>query len=112
MNGRSGMAWQLESNATRLDKQHALLRWLRFRCRTPELLALYHEAVSRYLGSRGKEILIVGVLLRDTPCRERDVATRGRHVGGRLEAPTRVEILAWYLPISVDDWLDELEGAA
>lgn len=110
MYGSGGMTWQLESNATELDKQHALLRWLRFRCLTPELEAVYREAVSRYLESTGAEILIVGVLLRDTPCNEKDVETRARHLGARLEAPTRVEVSAWYLPIPVDEWVKELGG--
>jgi len=110
MYGSGGMTWQLESNATELDKQHALLRWLRFRCRTPDLEAVYREAVSRYLESDGAEILITGVLLRDTPCNEKDVESRARHLGVQLEAPTRVEVLAWYLPIPVDEWVKELGG--
>lgn len=112
MYGSGGMTWQLEGNATELDKQHALLRWLRFRCLTPELEAVYREAVSRYLESTGTEILIVGVLLRDTPCNEKDVESRARHLGVSLEEPTRVEVSAWYLPIPVDEWAEELGGTA
>jgi hypothetical protein len=112
MHGRSGMSWQLESNATRLDVQHALLRWLRFRCSTPALRELYREAVQRYLHSGGQEVLIVGVLLRDTRCTERDVESRARHLASRLAAPVRVEILAWYMPVPIDDWHSALGGAA
>jgi len=112
MSGRSGMAWQLESNATRLDVQHALLRWLRFRCRTPALETMYREAVAKYLGSKGRDILIVGVLLRDTPCREQDVRSRGHYLAGRLNIPTRVEVMAWYLPIPIRDWSAALGGAS
>lgn len=112
MHGRSGMTWQLESNATRLDAQHALLRWLRFRCSTPELVELYREAVRRYLHSGGQEVLIVGVLLRDTACTERDVESRARQLAGRLATAVRVEILAWYLPVPIQDWPAVLRGAA
>lgn len=110
MRGRSGMAWQLESTATRLDVQHALLRWLRFRCQGPELEAMFREAAARYLRSEGRDVLILGMLLRDTPCKEQDVEDRGRYLAGRLGTPTRVEVLAWYLPIPIKDWPTVLGG--
>jgi hypothetical protein len=110
MTGHSGIAWQLESNATRLGVQHALLLWLRARCLTPELVAMYREAVGRYLNSGGKDILIVGVLLRDTSCREQDVKGRSRYLAGRLSTPTRVQVMAWYLPVPIRDWASLLGG--
>ncbi len=103
MYGRSGMTWQLESNATRLDVQHSLLRWLRWRCQSAELKTVYRQAVGRYLNSSGKDLLIVGVLLRDTPSNEKDVKSRARYLAGCLEAPTQVEVYAWYLPLAVSD---------
>lgn len=112
MSGGSGMTWQLESTAVRLDVQHALLQWLRFRCHGPELEAMYREAARRYLSSEGRDVLLVGVLLRDTPCREQDVEGRGRYLAGRLDTPTRVEVLAWYLPIPIKDWPTVLGGSS
>ena len=41
MNGSGGMAWQLKEDATRLDIQRALLKWLRARCESAEHRALY-----------------------------------------------------------------------
>lgn len=41
MYGSGGMAWQLEEEATRIDVQHALLKWLRARCEIPEHRDLY-----------------------------------------------------------------------
>lgn len=112
MHGPSGMAWQLEGAAVRLEVQHALLRWLRFRCQSPELEEMYREAAARYLRSEGRDVLIVGVLLRDTQCREQDVERRGRYLAGRLDTPTRVEVLAWYLPIPIKDWPTVLGGSS
>ena len=112
MYGRSGMTWQLESNATRLDVQHSLLQWLRWRCQSAELKPVYREAVGRYLNSSGKDLLIVGVLLRDTPSNEKDVQSRARYLAGRLAAPTRVEVYAWYLPLAVADWAAVAGGGA
>ena len=112
MYGRSGMTWQLESNATRLTVQNSLLKWLRCRCLTPDLVAAYREAVGRYLNSSGKDLLLIGVLLRDTESDERDVKSRARYLAGRLASPTRVEVLAWYLPVAIADWAAVLGGAA
>ena len=104
MNGSGGMAWQLKEEATRLDVQHALLKWLRARCESDEHRALYQAAVHRYVLSLGKEILLVGVLLRDTEPNELDVAGRAKALAQSLGSPTRIEITAWYLPVSIDDW--------
>lgn len=104
MYGSGGLTWQLEEEATRLDICHSLLMWLRARCTSVEYISLYHEAVQRYLQSQGKEIILVGVLLRDTTANELDVANRSVTLADKLEAPTQIEITAWYLPIAIADW--------
>lgn len=111
MYGRSGMTWQLENNATNLGVQHSLLKWLRARCLTPDMVAVYREAVGRYLNSSGKDMLIVGVLLRDTGSDEKDIKSRAQYLARHLVSPTRVEISAWYLPVPIADWAAELGGA-
>ena len=103
MYGRHGMTWQLDRSATQLGIQHALLQWLTFRCRTTQLRSAYENSVRRYLESEGKDMLIVGMLLRDTAPNERDVASRAKHLS-TLPAPTRVEITAWYLPVPISQW--------
>lgn len=110
MYGSGGMAWQLEEEATRLDIQCTLLKWLRARCVAPEHVELYQAAVRRYVQSTGKEILLVGVLLRDTTANELDVITRAKTLAGKLHAPTRIELVAWYLPVPIDDWPGLLHG--
>ena len=104
MSGSGGMAWQLKEEATRLDVQHALLKWLRARCRSAEHQALYRAAVHRYVRSCGKEILLVGVLLRDTEPNELDVTARAEALSESLGRPTQIEITAWYLPVPIEDW--------
>ncbi len=64
MSGGSGMTWQLEQSATRLDIQHALLRWLHARCQDQPYRDLSRKAVKRYLSSEGKELLLVGFYQR------------------------------------------------
>jgi len=104
MNGSGGLAWQLKGEATRLDIQHALLIWLRTRCYSDKHRELYRAAIDRYVESLGKDILLVGILLRDTAPNELDVAARARDLADNLGSPTRIEIAAWYLPIPIKDW--------
>ena len=104
MSGSGGMAWQLKEEATRLDMQHALLKWLRARCESNEHRDLYHAAVQRYVQSLGKEILLVGILLRDTEPNELDVTARAKSLAESLGSPTRIEITAWYLPVPIEHW--------
>ena len=104
MNGGSGMAWQLEQSATRLDIHHALLKWLHARCAEPPYRNLYEKAVARYLTSKGRELLLVGVLIRDTTPSEKDLKARGEALAAILAAPTRIELVAWYLPVPIAEW--------
>lgn len=104
MYGGSGMAWQLEESAKRLDIQRSLLQWLHARCLVEPYRDLYEKAVSRYLASDGKELLIVGVLIRDTPPNEADLKSRGKALAQKLGSPTRVELIAWYLPVPIAEW--------
>lgn len=105
MSGGSGMAWQLEQNAMRLDVQHALLQWLYARCRSESHhLALYRKAVERYLESEGKALLLVGMLIRDTAPSEHDLKARGEALSNRIGDPTRIALIAWYLPVPITDW--------
>jgi hypothetical protein len=110
MNGSGGMAWQLEEEATRLDIQHSLLKWLRCRCTSPEHQNLYYAAVKKYVLSMGKEILLVGLLLRDTEPNELDVKSRTAYLAQKLCDPTRVELHAWYLPFPIREWARLLDG--
>ncbi len=110
MNGGSGMAWQLEQSATRLDVQHALLKWLFDRCKTNLHEQLYEKAVARYLNSSGKDMLLVGVLIRDTEPSELDLKARGRALAAALPAPTRIELIAWYFPVQIVKWPEVLKG--
>lgn len=112
MNGGSGMAWQLAENANRLDVQLALLKWLHARCQSEPSSGLYKEAVGRYLCSQGKELLLIGVLIRDTVPSELDLESRGRALSKKLRTPTCVYLMAWYLPVPVAEWPKLLQEEA
>jgi hypothetical protein len=104
MFGGSGMTWQLEENASRLDIQRTLLKWLHARCQSGAHREMFKQAVRRYLKSGGKAIVLVGVLIRDTEPNELDLKSRGEHLGDSFEAPMRVELQAWYLPVPIKEW--------
>ncbi len=112
MYGGSGMTWQLQEDATRLDVQHVLLKWLRARCSSQEYIKLYRASVHRYLKSQGKEILLIGILLRDTSPDERDVKTRAIALAKELTLPTQIEIVAWYLPVQISKWVALVQRGA
>lgn len=112
MNGGSGMAWQLGESATRLDIQRSLLQWLHARCVSEAHRDLYEKAVGRYLKSEGKELLLVGVLIRDTKPNDLDLKGRAAALAKKFGAPTRIDLIAWYLPVPIADWPKLLrEGA-
>ena len=111
MTGRGGMAWQLETNATNLEVQRTLLEWLMIRCRTSETREPFRTAVKRLLDSNGTDLLLVGALLRDTQADEGDVVGRATHLASRLASPTRVELLALYLPLAIADWATAAAGS-
>lgn len=104
MYGTKGMHWQLHRNATELTIQHSLWKWLSARCQTPELQEAYRSALRRYLRSSGQDIVLAGVLCRDTLPAEKDLSGRAANLGNELVDPTRVEFTAWYLPVSIDEW--------
>ena len=111
MSGSSGMAWQLERSAIHLNVQHALLQWLCARCQSePRHRELYRRAVKRFLESEGKALLLVGVLIRDTPPNELDLKARGEALSNRIAEPTRIDLIAWYLPVPVPEWPALLQG--
>lgn len=104
MSGGSGLAWQLEKNATRLDIHNSLLQWLHARCRMQPLRGHYEKAVRRYVRSGGKDLLIVGALIRDISPSESDLKVRGEELSSKFDSPTRIELFAWYLPVPIADW--------
>ncbi len=102
MSGGGGMRWQLHANASRLDIQRTLLQWLQARCKNPPYKDLFQRAVSRYLGSSGKDIRIVGVLIRDTPPNERDLKVNAKGAFSSVKPPVKINLFAWYLPERID----------
>lgn len=112
MYGRSGMMHQLDTLARKLAIHRSLINYLHARCKNTEHWPLFERAMRRYLESGGKAVFLVGILLRDIESNELDLRNRGESLGTDVEAPTAVELNAWYLPSPINDWVDIIEGGA
>jgi hypothetical protein len=110
MYGPAGMPWQLGQQATRLELQHAVSLWLYSRCRLLGQLDLFNRAMEAYLQSAGRQMLLVGILLRDTSPDERDVKNRAAELEGLVRDPTTAEVTAWYLPVAIERWPAIIKG--
>ena len=104
MTGPSGMKSQLDRIATRVDVKFALLKWLHSRCRTPELERLFDSATQRFLASKGRDVLLVGILVRDTDPNQADLQSAGLALSRRVAAPGQASLAAWYVPVRIRDW--------
>ncbi len=104
------MRTQLIRYVNNPDISFALLRWVQARCQDTESREYYVQALQRFLASDGKEVMLVGVLLRDTQPDERDLKGAGMSLGRELAAPTCTQLDAWYLPVRISEWPDYWQG--
>lgn len=104
MQGKRGMAAQLERIVTSPEIQLALLSWLLARCRNSPDRDLYEQAIERYLESEGKDVLLVGALLRDTAPSELDLKGTAERLAKRIDPATCIELIALYLPLPIHGW--------
>jgi hypothetical protein len=110
MSGRSGMVHQLQRFQDDPELQGTVLKWLRVRCHGTEHWEAYQSAVQRFLDSAARDVILFGVLMRDTEPNECDLEARGRALADATGPPTAYELTAWYMPHAADHWPD-LVGA-
>ena len=110
MYGPDGMISQLAEAACDRPEQLCLLKWLRRRCKHTELWSHFEQAITRFLNSRGCDIVIWGVLVRDTSPNERDLKARAAALATKVATVKRVELDAWYFPLPISQWEQLLEG--
>lgn len=110
MNGRSGLAHQIDTLATRTDIHNALLMWLAARCKGGPLWPKFEAATKRYLQSGGNDMALVGVLLRDTPPDIDDLRTRGEKLIAAGTSMPSIRLDAWYAPKPISEWVALVQG--
>ena len=112
MTGHKGLTRQLETLATDIGLLHMLIRWLHPRCRGNDVEPHFNAAISLLLQSGNKAIALFGVLVRDTQPDERDLRSRGQHLGKIIETPAWCSLIALYLPCPISSLPDRVQGGA
>lgn len=112
MSGRHGLAHQIDNLAEQQSLQTVLLKWLYARCKNTPYWERYKKACESYLGSNGKNVILAGVLLRDTQPHEDDLRTRGKKLAARTGSQPKVRLDAWYAPRPISEWVSIVESAA
>jgi hypothetical protein len=102
MTGRGGMTHQLEKLSTDMGLLYTLIRWLQPRCRGNSAEPHFNAAIGLLLQSGNRAMTLFGVLVRDTQPDERDLRSRGQHLGEIVKTPTCCHLLALYLPCSIE----------
>jgi hypothetical protein len=103
MNGRGGMAQQLETLAADLSILFQLLRYLHPRCKNSPHEDQFNAAVALFLSSGNKAIALFGVLIRDTTPAENDLKSRAQHLSKQINSPSTCHLQALYLPHAISD---------
>lgn len=111
MNGRGGLAHQIDTLADDVEIQVTLIKWLFARCKgSTEFKPRYEIALRRFVDSGGTDFAIVGVLLRDTQAHADDLRTRGTALDALGSSPRR-RLDAWYTPRAISEWVSIAEAA-
>lgn len=99
MSGRSGgLEHQLDTLTSNLSTICQLLKWLLPRVKRTPHERPFNNACKRYFNSGCRDLVLFGILVRDQEARETDLRARGYSLGGRLQLPTRCQLIALYLP--------------
>ena len=112
MYGRSGMVHQLDNLAGNIALHRSILVYLEVRCRNTEHWSLFRKAAENYLKTGGKAIRLFGALVRDTAADEGDLRNRALALAPRLSTPTRLRLIAIYIPEAIGGLLDLAQGGA
>jgi len=102
MYGRSGMIHQLDDLADNMEIISQLLKWLYHRTRNETYKQVYESSCKNFFNSQCKDIVLFGVLIRDTSPNELDLSERGKKLRAKLSVPTKCHLIALYLPWDIE----------
>ncbi len=103
MSGRSGMTHQIDNLASDLSLICQLLKWLLPRCKGTDHEELFNKAVTLYIESGNKAVMLFGILIRDTSPNEADLKARGQTLAESLQDPMTCHLIAIYIPCAITD---------
>lgn len=110
MSGRSGqMGHQIDNLANDLSVIYQLIRWLHPRCKNTEYQEAFEESSTIFFDSGNKDMILYGILIRDTTPNELDLRKRGNSLGNNISTTT-CKLIAIYLPCEICDLPDLMKG--
>jgi hypothetical protein len=101
MSGRSGMVHQLDNIASDLGLVRELISWLFHRTSGSTYEQAFKSSCINYFESQAKDIVLFGILIRDTAPNEQDLLGRGQVLRRKLTTPTQCHLIALYLPWNI-----------
>lgn len=112
MYGRTGMVKQLETLRDSRRNRHLLFRWLSYRMIGREQwLSLFQEAANAYISSSGSNVVLVGVLIRDTCPYVKDIESRVSTLAkGHSVDVMPIWLLAYYFSTPISHWPSVMMG--
>lgn len=110
MNGRSGMAHQIDNLANDMGLICQLLKWLLPRCKSTQHQPYFDAAITVFMNSGNKDVALFGVLIRDTAPNELDLKSRGQSLAGTLSAPSSCQLIALHIPCAIADLPAKVSG--
>ena len=110
MSGKSqGMGHQINALARNNDKILDLIHWLYFRVRcNPQHKKIFEQAAENI--SKVRNIMLFGVLVRDTSPNVNDLSDIGKYLRNTLCLPTTCQLTALYLPWTLKELIDKIGG--
>ena len=109
MSGRSGMKHQIDNLTDDMSIVWQLLRWLFFRTRN-EYKQAYESSCKNFFNSQYKDVVLFGILIRDTEPNELDLSGHGKKLRTKLRPPTKCNLIALYLPYNIEELGVSLRG--
>lgn len=108
LTGKSSMVRQLERLIDDHKLRFTLIKWLFVRVEDQDgnTGTTFDKALSAFVETCGAAVRLIGVLVRDTPARERDVSTRGKTLGEKVQSPGSIELHAMYMPKPMTQWIE------
>lgn len=104
---RDGLTAQLLRLRDEKGHREALFRYLAHRARGQAWEAAFRSAASRFLGD-DNDVFLVGLIVRDTPPEQADLASSARRLAKDCPASTCVHLAAVYLPPDTISGLEQM----
>ncbi len=98
VNSSDGLKKQLKDLRDSTNVKDNLFRYLAHRAQNSDWFALFKSAATRYFRSKGVDVSLFGVLIRDVDPKSEDLSKLSENLAADCPLPTSIELRAIYLP--------------